>query len=337
MKAAWYERQGAARDVLIVGEMADPQPQAGEVRIRIAASGINPGDVKKRQNTFGVGLPYPRIIPHSDGAGTIDMVGEGVPDHRIGQRVWCYGAQSYRPFGTAAEYTVVPLQQAVPLPDGVSFEQGACLGIPVITAHRAVHVAGPVEGRTVLVQGGAGAVGICAVQLARRAGAFVIAVVRSAADEAIAQRAGASAVVVAGGDLVDQVRAHAPNGVDHIVEVAFGANIATDEQLLTLGGSIAAYATDVATPQIPFWLLLFKNVRIFLVGSDDVPIEAKGAAARAVNEALAAGWAGFDIAERLPLEEIAHAHELVEHPVQRGRVVVVLGERDTAFDQRGAP
>src|SRR5215470_15076491 len=147
MRAAWYEQQGAPRDVLIVGEMDDPTPLAGEVRIRVAFSGVNPGDVKKRQDTFGVGMPYPRVIPHSDGAGTVDLVGEGISQDWIGRRVWCYGAQSYRPFGTAAEYTVVPLEQAVPLPDAVPIEQGACLGIPGITAHRAVHVAGPVAGR----------------------------------------------------------------------------------------------------------------------------------------------------------------------------------------------
>lgn len=140
MRAAWYEKQGAAHDVLTVGEMDAPQPRAGEVRIRIAASGVNPGDVKKRQNAFGYGMPFPRIIPHSDGAGTIDAVGEGISEAWIGRRVWCYGAQTYRPFGTAAEYTVVPIEQAVPLPEAVSFEQDACLGIPAITAHRAVHV-----------------------------------------------------------------------------------------------------------------------------------------------------------------------------------------------------
>ena len=134
-------------------------------------AGVNPGDVKKRQDAFGVGMPYPRVIPHSDGSGTVDAVGEGVSREWIGPRVWCYGAQSYRPFGTAAEYTVVPLKQVVQLPNGVPMEQGACLGIPGITAYRAVHVAGPVEGRTVLVQGGAGSVGACAVQLAHRAGA----------------------------------------------------------------------------------------------------------------------------------------------------------------------
>jgi len=157
MKAAWYEKQGAARDVLVVGEMDDPEPGNGEVRIRVAASGVNPGDVKKREDAFSVGMPYPRIIPHSDGAGTVDRVGASVSQEWVGQRVWCYGAQSYRPFGTAAEYVVVPLQQAVPLPHAVSMEQGACLGIPGVTAHRAVHVGGSVQGRTVLVQGGAGA------------------------------------------------------------------------------------------------------------------------------------------------------------------------------------
>src|SRR4051794_11238333 len=187
MKAAWYERQGAPASVLVVGEMATPEAGPGEVRIRVATSGINPGDVKKRQDAFGVGMPFPRVIPHSDGAGVIDEVGEDVPASRLGERVWCFGAQSYRPFGTAAEYVVVPAAQAVRLPDGISFEQGACLGIPGITAHRAVHVAGPVEGCTVLVQGGAGAVGQCAIALAARAGASVIATVRSERDQAVAR------------------------------------------------------------------------------------------------------------------------------------------------------
>src|SRR5437763_6533514 len=137
MRAAWYETQGAARDVLVVGEMPDPEPGPAEVRIRVAASGINPGDVKKRQDAFGYGMPYPRVIPHSDGAGTIDRVGAGVPATRVGERVWCFGAQSYRAFGTAAEYVVLPAQNAVALPQGVSFEHGACLGIPGITAYSA--------------------------------------------------------------------------------------------------------------------------------------------------------------------------------------------------------
>ena len=326
MRAAWYEKQGPAREVLNIGTMPDPTPAPDDVRIRIAASGINPGDVKKRQNAFGYGMPFPRVIPHSDGAGVVDLVGEGVSADWVGRRVWCYGAQSYRPFGTAAEYVVVPLALTVPLPDAVSFEQGACLGIPGITAHRAVHVAGPVGGRTVLVQGAAGAVGVCAVQLARRAGATVIASVRSSSDEALARRAGAHHVVRAGAALIADVRDLASDGVDHIIEVAFAANVARDLEMLAIGGSIATYATDVDTPGIPFWPLLFKNIGVFFLGSDDFPAEAKIAAATALNHALVSGWEGFTIAERFPLEEIAAAHERVESSGRRGRVVMVLEE-----------
>jgi NADPH2:quinone reductase len=324
MRAAWYEKQGAASEVLIVGEMPTPIPGPGEIRIRIAVSGINPGDVKKRQDAFDYGMPYPRVIPHSDGAGDVDKLGDGVSSEWLGRRVWCYGAQSYRPFGTAAEFTVVPLEQAVPLPETVAMEQGACLGIPGITGHRAVHVAGPVQGRTVLVQGGAGAVGLCAVQLALRAGALVIATVRSSQDESSVRLAGADEVLCTGEGLIDRVRAVAPDGVDHVVEVAFGANIGTDVELLRQGGSIATYATNVAVPQIPFWLLVFKGIGIFFLGSDDFPSDVKAAAARDLNDAFEAGWTGFEIAERIPLSDIAKAHELVEHPVRRGRVLVTL-------------
>jgi NADPH2:quinone reductase len=238
--------------------------------------------------------------------------------------VWCYAAQTYRAFGTAAEYTVVPASHAVPLPDGVSFEQGACLGIPGITAHRCVHAAGPVDGRTVLVQGSAGAVGICAVQLARRAGALVIATVRSSSDESTAFEAGAHHVVHSGPEMTERVRAIAPDGVDHVVEVAFGANIATDLELLAVRGSVATYATDVDSPAIPFWPLLFNNIRIDFLGSDDFAPEDKVKAAHALNDALAAGWRGFEIVERFPLEEIALAHERVEGPRRRGRVVLTV-------------
>jgi NADPH2:quinone reductase len=329
MKTAWYERQGAARDVLTVGEMPDPEPGPGEVRIRVAASGINPGDVKKRQNYFGYGISYPRVIPHSDGAGTVDRVGDGVPTSRVGERAWCYGAQSYRPFGTAAEFVIVPAGQAVPLPDGVPFEQGACLGIPGIpgiTAHRCVHVAGPVAGRVVLVQGGAGAVGLCAVQLARRAGARVVATVRSAEDEAIVSRAGAHDVIRTGGvpteEVAGRIRTLAPEGVAHIVEVAFDANIGLNIELLAVGGSLAAYATGEPRPAVPFWELLFKNVSVFFLGSDDFPAEAKAEATRELNAALEGGWPGFETIHRFPLSAIAEAHESVENRSIRGRVVV---------------
>jgi NADPH:quinone reductase len=324
MRAAWYEKQGPARDVLKVGEMPDPIPATGEVRIRIATSGINPGDTKKRQDAFGYGMAFPRVIPHSDGAGRVDQLGGGVPSEWLGRSVWCFGAQSYRPFGTAAEYTVVPLEKVVPLPNNVSMDQGACLGIPGITAHQAVHVAGSVTGKNVLVQGAGGTVGLCAVQLARRAGAHVIGTVRSPAEEETARNGGAHEVVRSDPGLTARLKALAPKGIDHIVEVAFAANLEADVDLLTMGGSIATYATDFGNPKIPFWPMVFKNIRLFFLGSDDFPADVKRLAARDVNAALEAGWSGFEIAERIPLAEIARAHELAEHPVRRGRVLVIV-------------
>jgi NADPH2:quinone reductase len=322
MKAAWYECQGAAAQVLRVGEMPMPEPGAGEVRLRLATSGINPGDVKKRQDAFGYGMPYPRIIPHSDGAGTVDAVGEDVDVAWLGRRIWCFGAQTYRPFGTAAEYTVLPVANVVELPDRISFATGACLGIPAITAHRAVHVGGPVAGKVVLVQGAAGAVGECALQFAKQAGARVLAACRKAEDCAAALRAGAHASVLADGGFVERVKQIAPGGVDHIVEVAFGENILANTALLATGGSVASYASGIADPTIPFWPLLFANARLFFVGSDDVPLNNKRDAVRDMNRLLAGGWVGPRIAQQLRLDDIAWAHELVEQAGGRGRIVL---------------
>jgi NADPH:quinone reductase len=325
VKAAWYEKQGPAREVLVVGEMADPVPAAGEVRLRVHASGINPGDVKKREDTFALGMSYPRVIPHSDGAGVVDQVGEGVDASWVGRRVWCFGAQSYRPFGTAAELCVMPVEKIAPLPEGVSFEQGACLGIPGITGHRAVFVNGPVTGKVVLVQGASGAVGQCAVALARLGNAArVLGTVRSKEDLEVAQTAGAHAVVLTGDKLAARLREFAPDGVDHVVEVAFGANAAVDVELLRDGGSIATYATNDPGAAVPFWQMVFKNVSVSFLGSDDFPASAKTAATLDLNHALVAGWPGFAIAERLPLDEVARAQELVEKPRGAGRVVVVI-------------
>src|SRR3954467_9110323 len=170
MRAAWYERPGPAAEALQVGEMAEAEPSQGEVRVRIALSGLNPGDTKKRGDWLGNRMPFPRIVPHSDGSGIVDAVGQDVDRSRIGERVWVYGAQSYRPFGTAAQLTVVPADQAVQLPDEISDEIGACLGIPGITAHRAIFGDGPVAGKTILVQGAPGAVGYLAAPPAHRGG-----------------------------------------------------------------------------------------------------------------------------------------------------------------------
>jgi NADPH2:quinone reductase len=324
MRAAWYERMGPAADVLVVGDMPTPEPGPHEVRIRMEVSGINPGDLKKRQGWQGGQMPYPRVVPHSDGAGVIDAVGEGVPETRLSEPVWCYGAQSYRPFGTAAEFTVVPSELAVGRPGTLDATQGACLGIPGITAHRAVFADGSVEGKVVLVAGGAGAVGRAAIALARRGGATVMTTVTHSEQVDAAAEAGAHTVVdLSAGDLVRQVRdLNGERGVDRVIEVAFAANVAADTEILTQGGIIAAYSTGSPEPAIPFWPLAFKNVTIRLLGSDDFPADARRKAASDLTVAAAAGDLRYRIAARFPLTEIAAAHEAAARPGGGGRVVM---------------
>ena len=327
MRAAWYERKGPARDVLVVGELPEPTPGPGEVRVHLAASGINPGDIKKREGWLGSPMPYPRVVPHSDGAGVIDAVADGVPAARIGERVWVWGAQSYRPFGTAAEFVAVPQDKAVPLPDGVDVATGACLGISARTAHRCVFADGPVGGKTLLVAGGAGNVGHAAIALAAWGGASVIATVGSREQADLARTAGASTVLDRhAADLTEQVlTAAAEAGVDRIVEVALGANLALDERVIANGGVIAAYASDAdPEPRLPFWPLLFKNVVLRLVGSDDLPAMAERAAVADITACLEVGRLRPPIATRFPLEQIADAHELVERGGSVGHVLLDL-------------
>jgi len=326
MRAAWYEQKGPARDVLVVGEMPEPVPERGEVRVRLHTSGINPGDTKKREGWLGSPMPYPRVVPHSDGAGVIDAVGDGVPRERMGERVWVYGAQSYRPFGTAAEFVAVPQEQAVPLLDGVDFATGACLGISTRTAHRCVYADGPVAGHRVLVAGGVGNVGHAAVALAAWGGATVIATVGSSEQAELARAAGASVVLDRHvPDLAEQILTAADGaGTDRIVEVALGANIALDERVIANGGVIAAYASDAAEPQLPFWPLVFKNVVLRLVGSDDLPAAAERTAMADITACLRAGRWRPAIAHRFPLEQIGQAHEFVERGGAAGHVLLVL-------------
>jgi NADPH:quinone reductase len=321
MRAAWYERPGPAAEVLQVGELPDPEPGPGEVRVRIRFSGINPGDTKKRADWLGFGMPFPRVVPHSDGSGVIDAVGEGVDAGRIGQRVWVHGAQSYRAFGTAAELTVVPAAQAVELPAGVSDEVGACLGIPGITAHRAVFGDGSVAGRTVLVQGVRGGVGSLAAQLASRDGATVIGTVRRSSDLDPLPAGIAHAVALDDPDPVAAIRAHAPDGVSRIAEVALAGNIDLDAAVIATGGVIAAYATGNERPALPFWPMLFANVTIRLLGSDDFPDAAKREAADDLTAAARAGALAIPIGDPLPLHRIAEAHDRVDSGT-RERVLV---------------
>ena len=325
MLAAWYDRQGPAAEVLQVGEMPNPEPGPGEVRVRLSFSGINPGDTKKRSSWQGASMSYPRIIPHSDGAGVIDAVGEGVDINRIAQRVWTYGAQSYRQFGTAAQFTCVPESQAVSLPDEVSDEIGACLGIPGITAHRAVFSEGAVAGKTILVHGVLGSVSSLAAQLARWAGATVIGTVVHTGDlEKVETAAVSHPVALDGADPTAAIREHAPHGVDRIVDVAFSDNADLDAAVVANDAVIAAYASRVDRPEMPFWPLLFANVTLRLLGSDDFSPEAKQQAAADLTAAARVGALNIPVAPAHPLAEIAAAHDHVDKGPRNGRVLLAI-------------
>ncbi|MEV4760565.1 NADPH:quinone reductase [Micromonospora sp. NPDC049559] len=324
MRAAWYDRQGPAAEVLQVGELPDPEPGEGEVRVRLTRSGVNPGDVKKRQGGTGSGMPYRRVVPHSDGAGVVDAVGPGADRGRVGQRVWVYGAQSYRPCGTAAEATVVPERLAVPLPDQVSDDVGASLGIPGITAHRAVFRDGPVRGKRVLVQGVLGAVGSLAAQLARWDGATVIGTVRRMSDVRDVPPGVADHVVALdGADPATQIRDLSGEGVDRIIEVALSANAELDSRVVAPDAVIAVYSSPQGQPGLPFWPLLYANATLRLLGSDNFPREARQAAVRDLTTLAAADALTIAIGGVCALEEVAAAHRAVESG-SRGRILVGL-------------
>ncbi|KUG53868.1 oxidoreductase [Kocuria rosea subsp. polaris] len=326
MIAVWYERQGPADEVLQMGELPDPHPGPGEVRVRVRYSGVNPGDTKKRRGWLGSTMPFPRVIPHSDGSGIVDQVGPRVDPSRVGQRVWVYGAQSYRPYGTAAQYVVVPDHQAIELPTEVDDLTGACLGIPGITAHRAVFGDGPVAGSTVLVHGALGAVGSLAAQLAHLAGAHVIATVRRIDD--LSQLTGPSltrAVAVNQPDPAQAIRAHAPDGVDRIVEVAFSDNVDLDAAVAKNNSVIAAYATRVDRPDFPFWSMLFNNITIRLLGSDDFPPAAKHQAAIDLTSAARDGDLVIPLSPLLPLEQTAVAHDRVDTNNRHRTILAIPG------------
>jgi len=325
VRAAWYERQGPAEDVLNVGDRDDPVPGGGEVRVRVRVSGVTTEDAKKRAGWLGHAMPYPLVVPHSDGAGEIEAVGAGIDPSRIGERVWCYGAQARRPFGTAAELVVVPERQAVRLPEHVSLGEGACLGTAGLTAHRAVFADGPVAGKTVLVAGAAGAVGSFAAQLAAHGGATVLATVRTPEDVRRAQRAGAEHVFVLGETgVASSILEVAPRGVDRIVEVALSANLELDAKVLGPSGVIAAYSSSEIEPRLPFWPLAFSNATLRLLGSDDFPEDAREEAATALVQCLEERAIQIEIGAWFPLDQIAAAHMAVELPSGPGRVVVLL-------------
>lgn len=330
MKAITYRAFGAAAQVLQLEEMASPVPKSGEVLVNVAFTGVNPSDVKTRtRGQPGLqGFPWDFIIPHSDGSGVISAVGEGVSSSRIGERVWLWNGQFRRAWGTGAQQITLPSEQAVTLPDEVSFEVGAILGIPGLTACYAVFGHGDVTGKTVLVQGGAGTVGILAVQLAKWGGARVIATCgATGAERALA--AGADAVLdYRASDLAAQIlAANAGNPVDLIVEVEFGTNIATDAEVIAENGRIAAYGSArEMSPSLPFLPLLFKAVTVEIILVYLLTEEQRQATISRLHKALMAGALTFDIQKVYQISEACAAHEAVEAGARQGAVLIRTGE-----------
>ena len=314
MKAAWYSNNGSAEDVLEIGEKATPRAGPGEVRVRLHTSGVNPVDVKRRAGGRGA-TAEPYVIPHFDGAGVIDEVGEGVDGGRVQQRVWVYEAQWQSQSGTAAEFVTLDSSRAVPLPEAASFNDGACLGIPALTAHRCVFGDGSVDGQTLLVTGGAGAVAHYAIQFAVLDGARVITTVSGPEKARIASAAGASEVLnYREESVVDRVLELTDGrGVDRVVEVEFGGNLTDALGATRVGGTISTYASQaVPEPQIPFYELLYRNVAVrfelvFLMAE-----ESKAAAVADLTRWLSEGRLQHNVAETFPLSEVVQAHQAVE-------------------------
>ncbi len=324
MKAVWYSQTGPARQVLELGDLPDPEPAAGEVRVRLRVSGVNPSDVKARMGARGP-LKFPFQIPHSDGAGVIDRVGSGVPAARLGERVYVWNAAWNRPMGTCAEYVCLPAEQAVRLPDGIDFDMGACIGIPVMTACHALLSDGPVSGRTVLVTGGAGNVGRYAIQLAKWSGARIVATVSGEEKGAIARQAGADVVVnYREENVAERIEAiTAGHGVDRIVEVEFGGNLATTKQVLKPGGIIAAYGSMAErTPALPFYDLMFKHSTLRMLLVYLLSRTERAAAVRTIAAALEAAALRTLIAARSSLAGVPQAHETVESGDHVGHVLI---------------
>ena len=332
MKAVFYERYGAARDVIRIGDLPDPVAGPGEVLVRVHASGINPSDVKTRMGGRGT-IHGPLVVPHNDGGGVIEAVGPGVDPKRVGERVWLYNANrspdgmAQGTVGTAAQTVALPAIQAVPLPDGTSFAEAACLGVPAMTAHLAVLGGGPVHGRTVLVTGGAGAVGWYAIQIAKWAGAHVIATVSGDAKAEVARRAGADHVVnYRSEDVAARVKAlTGGRGADLIVEVEFGGNLAASTAALAKGGTIAPYGS-VANPKpvLDFFPFMFGNGVIRGVFVYAMSPENFAAARHDITEMLRHGRLQHLIAETFDLADCVAAHEAVESGKLVGNAVLTI-------------
>jgi NADPH2:quinone reductase len=324
MKAAFYEKNGSAPEVLQVGEVDTPQAGAGEVRVKLATSGVNPSDVKSRQGTARK-IAWPRVIPQSDGAGVIDQIGDGVSKSRLGERVWIWNGQWKRPFGTAAEFIALPSAQAVKLPDAISFEAGACLGIPAMTAFHAITLAAVAKGMTLLVSGGAGSVSQYVIQFAKAAGATVFTTISSAEKAEIARKAGADQTIdykkESVGDRVMEFTGK--RGVDAVIEMDLAANAKLIPSVLRPKGSVIIYGTNgEATLPAPFCLTQTIRLQFFLVYELDAGERER--AISAITRALEQGSLINRVAQpTYPLANIVAAHQAVERGTT-GNVIVTL-------------
>jgi NADPH2:quinone reductase len=325
MRAAYYEKNGAARDVLRVAEIEMPKPGPGEVRVKLKTSGVNPSDVKAREGRTRK-LGYPRVIPHSDGAGEIDMIGDGVPVSRQGERVWVWNGQWKRPFGTCAQYVVLPQALAVPLPASASFEAGACLGVPAMTAYHAVAVSGIGRGSNVLISGGAGGVGHYAIQFAKARGATVLTTVSSQAKADLARAAGADHTIDYKRDNVGErvMAATGKTGVDAIVEMDLAANAKLYPAVLRPRGHVVVYGTGGAEATIPAQPSLVNALKIEFVYVYELTAAEREAAVSGINRMLESKTLINNVALTLPLDDVAAAHEAVEQGQTMGNVVVTL-------------
>ncbi len=327
MRAVWYDRTGPAADVLVVGELPDPHPGPREVRVRVHCAGLNPRDAKRRAGLGDRVMTEPRVIPGDDGAGVVDEIGPCVDPARLGERVWVYFANYQRPFGTMADYVVVPSCRVAPLPSAASFENGACLGIPALTAHRSVYADGPVTGQRILVTGGAGAVGHYAIELAKEAGAHVIATASTPAKLRSARDAGADAIIDRYTPALTEAILRATGGrkLDRIIDVAFGANLPVSAQVLAPNGTIVTYASQAdPAPTVPFYPLMRLGAVIRMVSVFTMP---RSALRHAIDDLVALterAALSHPIAACFPLEASVEAHRLLEEGDVPGKVLVTL-------------
>jgi NADPH2:quinone reductase len=325
MRAAYYEKNGPAREVLRLGDIDTPRPGPGEVRVKLTTSGVNPSDVKSREGRTRK-IAFPRVVPHSDGAGVIDAVGDGVPGSRVGERVWTWNAQWKRALGTCAEHVVLPAALAVRLPDHVGFPEGACLGIPAMTAYHAVAVAEAWAGSTLLIAGGAGAVGHYAIQFAKARGAVVITTVSSPDKAKLAEAAGADHVIDYKRENVGErvMELTDKSGVDAVIELDLAANAKLLPGVLRPRGTVVVYGTGSAEAQIPAQWLLVNAIAIRFIFVYELTAEEREAAVGTITRMLTERKLINNVAQSYPLEQIVAAHEAVESGRILGNVVVTL-------------